>query len=527
MLDLADIQGNVLTAYGKLGFPKGCVLLFHIAKAGAGRTFVERLRPLVTTALRWPSAKHVKTGALTVVRPRVTLNLAFTFRGLLALETPVRTLRGFPDEFIDGMRARARILGDVTPFGDPAAWDAVWRPDADSGAVHVLVLLNAQADETGEAVPELAATVARVRAMTADLGGGVVLLAGHGPGGAQDGGDVQPLSALYEPDAQGTPRPTPKEHFGFVDAISDPVFHGQLPEHAARERATGGGKIDREGNWTPLATGEFLLGYADEAQEIAGAAMPLSFSRNGTFFAYRKLHQNIARFEAMIEAATPRFGAVFGVADPAEARLLLTAKIAGRWPDGLPVAAFPTVGAWRAAHARAAGAAITDPRALNAFTYGADPQGTACPLGAHTRRMNPRDALDPLGPAKAGGPGGSALNNRRRILRRGLPYGRAGAADGEHGIVFMAVCASLFRQFEFVQQQWLNYGLDFNAGNDTCPLVGVHGHGAKFVVPASAGGSPFILDGLPQLVEMRGGDYFFTPSLTALRMIGQGLVDPT
>jgi hypothetical protein len=32
---------------------------------------------------------------------------------------------------------------------------------------------------------------------------------------------------------------------------------------------------------------------------------------------------------------------------------------------------------------------------------------------------------------------------------------------------------------------------------------------------------------MPQFVETRGGEYFFVPSMTALRMIAQGLVDPT
>jgi hypothetical protein len=32
---------------------------------------------------------------------------------------------------------------------------------------------------------------------------------------------------------------------------------------------------------------------------------------------------------------------------------------------------------------------------------------------------------------------------------------------------------------------------------------------------------------MPQFVEPRGGDYFFVPSMTALRMIGMGIVDPT
>jgi Dyp-type peroxidase family len=520
-LDLADIQGNILTAYGKLGFPKGRIFLFHIEDVKAGREFVEKVRPLVTSALRWTSAKKVTTGEVVVERPQATLNIAFTFRGLLALDIPVRTLRGLPDEFIDGMSARARVLGDDFPADLPQRWDAVWRPGDPKRTVHILVLLNAQADAQGVASPALDALSAAVRGLYVNSNGGVRLLAGHGP----QESETQELSAIFESDGKGGVQPTPKEHFGFIDAIGDPVFHGQLPNHAARERAVGGGKIDRAGNWTPLATGEFLLGYPDEAQETAGAAMPLAFSRNGTFFAYRKLHQNVGAFAAVLEAAAKPFGAAFGVTDPSDAKLFLMAKIAGRWPDGTPVEAFPTVQEWRATSSIKRGP--FDPRALNAFTYGADANGARCPLGAHTRRMNPRDALDPLGPAKPGGPAGSALNNRRRILRRGLPYGSATDANGEHGIILMAVCASLFRQFEFVQQQWLNYGLDFNAGNDTCPLVGNHSGAAKFVIPGRAGEAPFILDRLSQFVETRGGDYFFTPSLTALRMIGQGLVDPT
>ena len=101
-------------------------------------------------------------------------------------------------------------------------------------------------------------------------------------------------------------------------------------------------------------------------------------------------------------------------------------------------------------------------------------------------------------------------------------------ADGEHGIVLLAHCASLFRQFEFVQQQWMNYGLDFNAGNDSCPIVGNHPPGARFVIAAPDDTKPpFVASGLPQFVSTRGGDYFFAPSMTALRMIGTGVVDPT
>ena len=117
-LELADIQGNILAAYGRLGFPKGA---HHPAATSPGRrkpaaTCVETLRRRVTTALRWPNAKRrPMPGQVMPSAPAVTVNLAFTFRGLLALGVPIRTLRGMPDEFIDGMAARADILCDNFP----------------------------------------------------------------------------------------------------------------------------------------------------------------------------------------------------------------------------------------------------------------------------------------------------------------------------------------------------------------------------------------------------------------------------
>jgi deferrochelatase/peroxidase EfeB len=263
--------------------------------------------------------------------------------------------------------------------------------------------------------------------------------------------------------------------------------------------------------------------------------MPLSFSRNGTFFAYRKLHEDIGAFQQWIETTAEALARAWGIADAQEARQTLMAKLAGRWSDGVPLMAAPTFADWTAFNRDypqpADGSVNTErSRRLTAFGYREDPQGLKCPVGAHTRRMSTRDMLDP----HASDPNprhraGSALNNRRRILRRGLPYGGADDPVGEQGIVMLAVCASLARQFEFVQQQWLNYGLDFGLGNDTCPLVGNHGADARFVIAADPAASvpPFIASGIPQFVSVRGGDYFFMPSMTALRMIGMGVVDPT
>ena len=537
-LDLADIQGNILIPYAKQGFLKGRFMLFHIDNdnADAGRKFVTGLLPKITTALHCPSAQP----------PEVAINIAFTWYGLLALGIPTRTLRGMPDEFIDGMVKRAPMLGDDFRKGWKDRWDEVWIKSGDSygpneNTVHILVTLNAQMDPlTGAAVPALAEKTSEIKKL-AQKNGGITLVAGHNLPGQEPPIEYQDLSAILVQE-NGKYIPTPKEHFGFTDGISDPVFEGQYPNGDEQALAVGSGALDGKGNWRPLATGEFLLGYPDEAQETPDATMPLDFSRNGTFMAYRKLHENVASFKNFLDKTAAQFGAVTGIQSHDDARETVMAKMAGRWSDGVPLSLAPTADEWRKFNdtykavdpaVDPAGAAARE-AALSNFSYHDDPEGTKCPLTAHMRRVNTRDMMAPT-PED-----GSVLNNRRRILRRGLPYGDSpeGTTDAnEHGIVMLIVCASLFRQYEFVQQQWINYGLDSRAGSDTCPIVGNHSDGtgkepapkAKFVIPAdpASGHPPFIADGLPQFVETRGGEYFFVPSMTALRMIGMGVVDPT
>lgn len=543
-LDLADIQGNILTAYGKLGFPKGRFITLHIDAPTAGRAFVTELLPRITTALRWPSTRaRISTGAHEVERPLVTINIAFSWLGLYALDVPTRTLRGMPDEFIDGMASRAPMLGDDFPrAGSPPDWDQVWPTDAGRGgdekSVHILISLNAQMNPDGSAVAELDSVTKEIEALCERVKG-VRVLPGHNRPG-QAPARYQELSAIVKLGPDGTAIPLPTEHFGFTDAIGDPVFEGQYPNARDLRPEVGHGAFDGAGVWRPLATGEFLLGYPDEEQEIAGAAMPLSFSRNGTFMAYRKLHQNVVTFKSFIASTAQQFGAVSGIDSHEDAVALLLAKIAGRWLDGVPLSRAPTIADWHQFNKDFPSVSPTaDPagyykrdQALSLFTYGDDGDGLKCPITSHLRRVNTRDSMGPISTA------GSVLTNRRRILRRGLPYGDSseGVADSdEHGIVMLAVCASLFRQFEFVQQQWINYGLDARAGNDTCPLVGNHSAGgisgppAKFVIPSDpkSGRPPFIVEGLPQFVETRGGEYFFVPSMTALRMLGMGVIDPT
>ncbi len=296
-------------------------------------------------------------------------------------------------------------------------------------------------------------------------------------------------------------RPTAREHFGFTDGFGNPDYLGV-------ERATqpGQGKLMTDGTWAPLATGELLLGYADEAGELPIAPIPHILAWNGTFMVYRKLHQNVATFRAYLEERGGQYGG---------GEEKLAAKFIGRWRDGTPLELSPD---------KPDAAIVQDQNRNVNFTYGADAEGTRCPIGAHIRRVHPRDAFGFNG----------RLINRRRITRRGMPYGRpvgeneTGSDAEDRGVIFMALNASLSRQFEFIQQQWIEYGNDAHQGNDKDMLMGNHGGEGKFVVQGdrTAANPPFICSNLPNFVELRGGDYFFLPSITALGMMAMGLVDP-
>jgi Dyp-type peroxidase family len=534
-LRLPDIQGNILNAYGRQGFPKGRAILLHVHKSEVGCSFLKDFYPHVTTALRWPSRKPnaVPSGPNAPMRPDVTLNFAFTFAGLLALGVPIRSLVMMPNVFMQGMRARAAILGDNYPPGALEQCDEVWKNEDDptgSRNVHILALLNSDMDPvTGEPVVHMERLTDAIRSFCDKSNGGIEILTGHGKGPAE----YQDMSAILVRDQKtGLFQPVANEHFGFLDGISDPVFEGQFPPETENLRKIGNGKLNGNGEWEPLATGEFLLGYPDEAKELPPAAAPNLFSVNGTFMAYRKLQENVEAFDKYLDETAPAFGQVYGIADPDEAKATLTAKFAGRWQDGVPLVLAPTYADWQTFNAN--NPPSDERRAkLSHYTYASDPDGAACPASSHIRRVHPRDALGPEPSKKAGqpGPSGTVLVNRRRILRRGLPYDTSNAnGERERGIIMLICCANLERQFEFVQQQWLNYGMDNNAGNDTCPMLGARSDKEiKFVIPNRSDGSnpPYICSNLPQFVETKGGAYFFVPSMTSLRMIAVGVIDPT
>lgn len=528
-LDLHDIQGNIVKAYGRYGFPKGRYLFFEVCEGEAGRRFVRELVPMITTSAPWRDRGSRSEGTPI---PDITLNIAFTYRGLRALGVPRASLQTFPDEFAMGMKARRDILGDDGASA-PECWDPIWCAE---DAVHIFVALHGQDD------PSLERCYQQVLELSAHNPEGVRLLRGHRGANGEEDLPFQPASAIY---VNGLP--SPKEHFGYTDGIGDPFFKGTGAHEA---NLVGGGKVtglppEGRSGWAPLETGEFLLGYRDEAFECPEAPIPKLLSHNGTFMVYRKLHENVGSFDSYLEHVGREFPG---------GKEALAAKFAGRWRNGAPITKFPTedeacdfADSWMRAK-QAIGTARTKAEreaakrhfsVLNeqfvAFDYNEDGGGARCPLGAHIRRANPRSALEFGQKGAFETPG--ALSNRRRLIRRGLPYGDSSTKrtdDGDHGIIFMALNASIRRQFEFVQQQWMNYGNDFKLANDKDPLIGNQGRsdsgageGTMIIQSGDKTQPPFFCSKLPRFVETRGGDYFFVPSLTALRMIAEGSIDPT
>ncbi len=487
--DYADVQGLVRFGYGHL--KSASYSLLRIKNAAAARQWLRDMLQCdaITTAVKGSSL------------PTTALNVAFTASGLKALGFS-EVINGFSNEFIAGMtqESQARQLGDVGENA-PSGW--AWGYAAKEP--HLVVMFFAEEERFDAFV--------------------------------QDSKGAAWKEAFHEIESLPTADLGSFEPFGFTDGISQPeIDWGQQRESK-----------DVQLDYTNIvALGEFLLGYRNEygkfterplleadatTNELLAAVEALGkkdLGRNGTYLVMRQLEQDVRKFWQFIDKQTN--------GDAAE-RDKLAAAIVGRKTDGqplVPIQKEPIPGIYG------------EQAPKNQFTFDDDPTGARCPFGAHVRRANPRNADFPERPANilkelimilGFGPNRfryDLMSSVRfhRILRRGREYGPslklpealapAPPDDPRRGLNFICLNANISRQFEFLQNAWiastrfagLTHESDPLLGNREpipgCPLTD------NFTMPGE-GTPPRRVSGLPQFVRVRGGAYFFLPSLRALR----------
>lgn len=438
----------------------------------------------------------------------------------------VDMLRDFPNAFVGGMGMRSKILRDPEPGQHERQWcDTALEPEAHVADAVLLVYAPDRAALDQE--------IGRHRAALEERGGAVVhgvirTLMLDGEGTVLDG----------TPRARNAPRAVSHEHFGFRDGISQPVIRGT-------EQFTPG--FNRHDLVEP---GEFVLGYRNNqgyfppaitvpAATDQGESLPIlaqstafghpdfagrddllatrDFGRNGSFLVIRQLGQDVAGFrrfaDGKAEELVDHYGEteLRGIVGEHVHGDWVAAKMMGRWRDGRPLVGNPRLEN-----------EFNDQKPNDNFLYGRDdPRGHQCPLGAHIRRTNPRDSLEPDDPLE------QTIANRHRLLRRGRSYvfdpavsdyvsTHASSADVRRGMLFMCLCGDLERQFEFVQQSWVTlpsfHGL--TAEPDPITTDSRLQDPRGYSIPTAAG--PLALKNMQSFVEFHGGGYFFLPSRSAI-----------
>ena len=277
-----------------------------------------------------------------------------------------------------------------------------------------------------------------------------------------------------------------KNPFGFRDSISQPAVAGS-------------GVAPMPGQERAIAAGEFILGENSETGAPLALPEPPELGRNGSFVVLRKYESRVGAFNDFVKRH----------AGSEEDEERFAAKLFGRWRSGAPLILSPD---------RDDPALGADPARNNGFDFSEDPRGLVCPHGAHMRRLNPRD---------------SALTiltdvNIHRIIRRSSTFGPKWSRDvtaaddgnGDRGIFFIFISARAYDTIEFFQQEWINRGNFIDLADERDPVVGLHETPGTFTMPDTPVRRR--VDGVTTFNRLRGGEYLFMPSLTALRWIGAG-----
>lgn len=279
--------------------------------------------------------------------------------------------------------------------------------------------------------------------------------------------------------------------FGFEDGISQPLMDGVDDDKVVQA--------------TPImVTHPKILLVTKETRTFQGIERP-EWMHQGSFLVFRKLEQNVKAFHDLTSKYKD-----YGLQSPDH----MGAKLMGRWPSGAPI----TLPAYHTSDA-------PDPdrdmvKQLNTFTYESlESPPHMCPFSAHIRKTNPRMPHDP----NAADPG----HQFSKMIRSGIPYGpdyTPGEDQGtKRGLLFACYQAYIEDGFQHMQSFWCN-NVDFPPGKGAGvdPIIGQVASGEEMKANIAEGKDAAVPVVLPtgegeRLVTFRGGEYFFVPSIAALR----------
>jgi Dyp-type peroxidase family len=509
MLDINDIQGIAAPGFFK---PYQTLIGVIYPRTDKGIAEFQRVAGALeiadcATALR---DRQAHRGNPDLVAPPLVA-VGFSYLGLADL-TPGATQIA-SEAFKIGLPGRSKLLGDPqdkASNGAPANW-VVGAPGAELDA---LVIVAGDTRQTVDAKAE------EIEKRFLDIGMKIVVQQGGVLPGKLEG----------------------HEHFGFDDGVSQPGIRGrasQAPDDYLTPRRVAASQYPAHALYgypgqDLVWPGEFVIGYPRTSPDplIPGPVEPAvpAWTRNGSFLVYRRLAQDVQGFWRAMRAEAERLSQLpgfEGLTDEA-----LAAKLVGRWPSGAPVARSPgaddpKLGGEQLANNHFRFDSDTAPLASvdgkDAFPQAtADPIGARCPLAAHIRKVNTRDAPSDMG--------GRSSTYDRRLLRVGVPFGppvkdryaAPGRNEPQRGLLFLSIQTSIEEQFEFLQARWMNDEARPKAPSGSDMLVGQNAaarDGVRRAVVFGKGLQAAEVRLPAQYVIPTGGGYFFTPSLSALRTV--------
>lgn len=466
-LELNNMQGLLIRGFGNLQGAQYVMLNFSDAVQAKG--YLKELLPLITPGDEKPT-DHA-------------LQVAFTYEGISFLQMPAEGLESFSREFKEGMTEPHRqfVLGD-SGDNDPKNWE--WG-SPEQEIIHMLLMVFSETKET--LAEKLITEKGRI-----------------------DKYGVNILHSLPSGFLKNS-----KEHFGFRDDISRPIIE-ELVDNP--EKITG----------FTFPAGEFIMGYKNLYDEFSPApklpkefdandSLPLcpeepglkDFGKNGTYLIFRQLEQDVFSFWKFLKNQSKS----------EEEAIKIASKMVGRWPDGSPLTLCPVK---------------NDPELSVSNDFGfweEDKAGLKCPIGSHIRRTNPRDHLVTEKTKKDS----AEMASKHRMIRKGRPYGNPVtddlnpmdlmmlARDNEkRGLHFICLVTDIRRQFEFVQNNWVNFHKFGGLDHDGDPIIGNHSQNSGVITNEfSIPDYPIKrkIQNLPNFTITKGGSYFFIPGLKAIQFL--------